>query len=97
MQSNKFNRSNVKIIDSVDQSDHAVEVDITFDDGSKRFCFFLTPDMINKFGDYVNGTKVRLHYGNNMIVVSELSEDIIFKCINQLDIDGVLLDHTTAT
>jgi hypothetical protein len=53
--------------------------------------------MINKFGDYANGTKVRLHYGNNMMVVSELSEDIIFKFINQLDSDGALLDHTTAT
>jgi len=47
-----------------------------------------------KWGYY--RTEVRLHYGNNMMVVSELSTDIIYKCINQLDNDGVLLDHTIA-
>lgn len=88
--------SKIKIKDPVDQSDYAVEVDITFEDSSKRFCFFATPEMLTKFGDFISGTEIRLHYGKNMIVVSELNKESIYKSINQLDKDGDLFDHTIA-
>ena len=64
----------------------AIEVTLTFSDGSKRWCFFMTPQTLAAVGDFVPGTQVRVHYGApHMVVVSEISADIIEKTIRLLE------------
>lgn len=85
-----------RIEDPLDQpSQGAVEVVVTMDDGSERWCFFFDPDRLALVGDRIEGTEVRLHLGvRHMIVVSELSEEIIERALRQLDGGGDLLAHT---
>ncbi|NNF57973.1 MAG: hypothetical protein HKN04_06995 [Rhodothermaceae bacterium] len=87
-----------RIEDPLDQpSQGAVEVVVTMDDGSERWCCFFDPDRLALVGDLVEGTTVRLHLGvQHMIVVSELSQEIIERVLRQLDGNGELLNHTLA-
>jgi hypothetical protein len=72
----------------------SVEVTIDFG-GRKRWLFFATPQLLATVGDYVEGTRVRLHLGElNMIVVSELSTEVIEKVLQQLDAAGELEART---
>jgi hypothetical protein len=71
-----------------------VEVTIDFG-GSKRWLFFATPQLLASTGDWVPGTRVRLHLGEqHMVVVSELSEAIIDKVLRQLHAAGELENRT---
>ena len=73
----------------------SVEVTIEFEDGRRRWCFFATPQLLGAVGDFVQGTRVRLHLGvPHMIVVSELSEAIIKKVLVGLAAGGRLESHT---
>lgn len=74
----------------------AVEVTIDFGGRGKRWCFFTTPQVLASVGDCVNGTQVRVHVGvNHMIIVSELTEEIIDRVLRQLYVEGQLEAHTT--
>ena len=74
----------------------AVEVTIDFGDGGKRWCFFATPQVLASVGDWVEGTRVRVHLGvPHMIVVCELNEEIIDRVLRQLYAEGQLEAHTT--
>jgi hypothetical protein len=69
----------------------AVEVTVTMSDGSRRWLFFMTPAGLAACGDQLPGTQVRLHLGEwHMIVVSELSRDIIERVLHYLDEAGAL-------
>ena len=85
-----------RIKDPVNKPDGgAVEVVIRLKDGSERWCFFFDPARLTRVGDWVEGTAVRVHLGvEHMIVVSELSEDIIARVLHQLEAEGELLNHT---
>ena len=73
----------------------AIEVDLEMEDGSKRWCFFVLADGVKNYGDFINGTKVRVQYGaKHMIVVSDISEEIIKTFINEKASNGELLDCT---
>ena len=87
-----------EIQDPLDKPEQgAVEVIVQLDDGSDRWCFFFDPERLSLVGDWVDGTQVRLHLGvSHMIVVSELSSDIIGRVLHQLDGDGSLMEHTRA-
>jgi hypothetical protein len=75
----------------------AVEVVVTMDDGALRWCYFMTPAALASAGDWVPGTRVRFHYGTpHMIVVSELSADIIARVLQHLDRNGELAVCTRA-
>ena len=71
-------------------------VEITIDFGlGKRWLFFVTPQLLASVGDYVDGTKVRMHLGElHMIVVSELTTDVVDKALRQLHASGELESHT---
>jgi hypothetical protein len=72
-----------------------VEVTVDFGDGHRRWCFFATPQALAACGDWVEGTRVRLHLGvPHMIIVSELSEGIIDRVLRQLDAEDKLEAHT---
>jgi len=73
----------------------AIEVTVTMNDGTKRWCYFMTPAALAAAGDWVPGTQVRLHYGApHMIVVSELNADIIARVLQHLDQRGELASCT---
>lgn len=75
----------------------AVEVTLDCGGGHRRWCFFFTPEALAACGDWVEGTRVRMHPGvPHMIVVSELSEDIIDRVLRQLHAEGRLEAHTLA-
>ncbi|MFY0685436.1 MAG: hypothetical protein JXR20_12870 [Balneola sp.] len=86
----------IKINDSISASmQGAIEVDLEMEDGSKRWCFFVLADGVKNYGDFINGTKVRVQYGaKHMIVVSDISEEIIKTFINEKANNGELLDCT---
>lgn len=69
----------------------AIEVSVTTNAGDKRWCFFLTPEGMAACGDWIDGTKVRFHYGaSHMIFVSEISESIIKAALRDIDKQGML-------
>jgi hypothetical protein len=90
--------SSYKIENSLDRPEEgAVEVVVTLVDGRQRWCFFFTPGRMALVGDWVEGTRIPLHLGvNHMIVVGELSTDIIDRVLRQLESSGLLLEHTRA-
>jgi len=75
-----------------DADDGAIEITLTMDDGSQRWCYFMTPSALTATGDCVPGTEVTFHYNAPyMIVVSEISADIIDRVLRCLDQSGDLL------
>jgi hypothetical protein len=81
--------------DLADADRGAVEVTVTLADERRRWCFFITPAALAAVGDWVEGTRVRLHLGEpHMIVVSELSRDVVERVLRQLERDGELERRT---
>ena len=73
----------------------AIEVTVTLADERRRWCFFMTPAALAAVGDWVEGTKVHLHLGElHMIVVSEISVEIIERVLRQLEAEGDLERRT---
>jgi hypothetical protein len=73
----------------------AVEVTVTLADERRRWCFFMTPAALAACGDVVEGTRVRLHLGEpHMIVVSELTPDVIERVLRELEAAGELVRRT---
>ena len=67
----------------------AIEVAIVTTEGEKRWCFFFTPEGMSACGDWIEGTKIRFHYGaSHMILVSEISESIIEAALRDIDRQG---------
>ena len=83
------------IKDDLALADHlGIEVTVTFTDGRFGWCFFMTPSAQATGGDWVDGTEVRVHLGvPHMIVVSEISQDIIERILRRMERDGELLEH----
>jgi hypothetical protein len=73
----------------------AVEVHVTLADERRRWCFFITPTALAVCGDWVEGTRVRVHLGElHMIVVSELTTEIIERVLRELEATGDLERRT---
>ena len=54
----------------------------------------MMPSALATVGDWVDGTEVRVHLGvPHMIVVSEISQDIIERILRRMERDGELLEH----
>ena len=81
---------NIYIQDQIDShTRRAIEVDVELIDGTKRWCFFLTPEGAANCGDWIEGTKVRVHYGaSNMFLVSEISKEVIEAAIKHAEKKG---------
>ena len=72
--------ANIEIEDPVDAHDQrAIEVSVIMTDGTRRWCFFVTPQGIPNYGDFLDSDhSVRIHFGaTHMIVISKISEEII--------------------
>ncbi len=73
----------------------SVDVTVDFGGGHKRWCFFVTPQTLASAGDFVEGTRVRMHLGErHMIVVGEITEGIIDAVLRQLSAEGELEART---
>jgi hypothetical protein len=73
---------------------HCVEVTLDFG-GQRRWLFFATPSVLATAGDFVEGTRIRLHLGErHMIVVSELNETVIDTVLRHLHDAGELASRT---
>ena len=73
----------------------AIEVTVTLSEEERRWCFFVTPRALAAAGDFVDGTAVRVHLGEpHMIVVSEISRDVIERVLRALDAAGELARRT---
>jgi hypothetical protein len=73
----------------------AIEVSIVLADERRRWCFFLSPAAIAACGDFVEGTNVRVHLGElHMIVVSEVTVEVIERVLGELDKCGALEGRT---
>jgi hypothetical protein len=71
-------------------------VEVTIDFGYRKGrMFFATPQLLAAVGDWVRGTRVRLHLGErHMIIVSELSAAVIDAVLRQLHAAGELESRT---
>ena len=71
-------------------------VEVTIDFGNrKRWLFFATPQLLASVGDWVPGTRVRLHLGErHMVVVSEMSASVIDAVLRELHAAGELESRT---
>lgn len=74
----------------------AIEVEVVFDTGEKRWCYFMTPQALATCGDLLEGSQgVRVHPGvSHMIVCSHLNEEIVENALRQLDREDTLYSHT---
>ena len=74
----------------------AIEVEVVFDTGEKRWCYFMTPQALATCGDLLEGSQsVRVHPGvSHMIVCSHLNEEIVDNVLRQLDREDTLYSHT---
>ena len=72
--------------DLKDQDTCSIEVVLDMQDGSQRWCFFMTPNALISCGDWVGGTQTRIHYGApHMIVISErLTKDSIARALKHI-------------
>jgi len=88
--------TNIKIEDPIELSKtSAIEVLIELESGEKRWCFFFTPQGAAASGDWIEGTQVRFHYGaSHMIIVSEISEAIIYAALKDLEKQGKIIECT---
>ena len=100
-------------------TDDYVEVTLTFDDGSERWCFFITPEYIARslgrhhpdskplkgHEDFITsiaflgetlttetGMQFGMVYAPHMIIVSEMSENVIAETLRYLETMGELHD-----
>lgn len=72
------------------QDTRAIEVTLHLPDGTRRWCYFMTPAALAACGDPLDGTDIRIHYGSpHMIVVAgQLTEDTIARTLQQIDRAG---------
>ncbi len=68
------------------QDSGAIEVALSMRDGTRHWCFFMTPTALAACGDWVDGTQVRIHYGSpHMIVVAgRLTEGTIERALQHI-------------
>ena len=87
----------IQIIDPVElHQQMAIQVAIVIDD-EIRYCYVSSPEGLKNFGDWIDGTQVRFHYNfSDLIVVSEISEDLIIKAIKHIQKEGKLKQCTSS-
>jgi hypothetical protein len=76
-------------------SDGVAEVCVDLTGGQRRWCYFPPPAAPASSGATIEGTSVRFHYGMpHLIIVAELSEDLIGRALREIDSQGDLLACT---
>jgi len=88
--------ASIEIEDPIELSKTAsIEVIVTLQNRERRWCFFFTPEGAAACGNWIEGTKVRFHYGaSHMIIVSEISETIIRAALKDIEKQGLINECT---
>lgn len=83
----------ITIIDELSLQDStAIEVLVTLSDDSRRWCFFCNSKSMHKFGGWISGTRIPVHYAPHMIVVgARLTADLINQVLKDFESQGNLL------
>jgi hypothetical protein len=70
----------------------AVEVTLHFTDGSRRWCYFMNPAAFAECGDWIQGTKIRIHFGapHMIVVANRLSQEVITRALEHIEREGKL-------
>lgn len=76
-------------------AESSVEVDVELSNGQKRWCFFVTPDMLKTISQrqWPNGT-LHMYGAPHMIVVSAITEAVIKQALETIDAQNELLSCT---
>ena len=71
----------------------AIEVTLTFENGERRWCYFMTPTALAACGDLIPGTNVRFHHGSShmVVVAGQPDRPLIERVIEKLDASGQLV------
>ncbi len=74
------------------QNSGAIEVTLHLENGSSRWCFFITPAALEACGDWISETHIRVHYGaaHMIVVAGQLNRALIEKALQQIDRAGEL-------
>lgn len=74
------------------QATGAIEVTLQLKGHSPRWCFFMRPEALAACGDWIPGTRTRMHFGSpHMIVVAgELTSETIARALREIDALGEL-------
>jgi hypothetical protein len=89
----------IEITDDLSRQDSgAIEVTVSFSNGDSRWCYFMTPAALQACGDWIEGTKIRFHFGSPHMIVAAgtLTEDLIIKILGHIENCGELLECTMA-
>lgn len=72
--------------DLATQDTGAIEVDLHMRDGTRRWCYFMTPTALAACGDWIDGTQTGIHYGvpHMIVVAGRLTEDIIERALKHI-------------
>lgn len=83
-----------KIDDTIsDPLNDTIEVSMKLSDGTWRWCCFVTPSVLANNGDWVEGTRIRFHYGlHHFIIVNEVSIPTITKILREIELQGKLIE-----
>ncbi len=75
------------------QDEGAIEVIVHLKDGGQRWCFFMTPAALTICGDWIDGTRIPIHYASPymIMVAGRLDEAIIGAALRHLDTRGDLI------
>jgi len=86
----------VTVLDDLSLQEHAaIEVEIALTDGSTRWCFFCNNKSMDSFGDWCQGTQIRVHNAPHMFVVGGLvTGELIKAVLTEADQRGDLFDCT---
>ena len=81
--------------DALDHDAAAHDVTITLSDGKQRWCAFTTPAALSSFGELIDGTTTRIHYGMpHLIIVDVLTEQVVLAALQHIERYGQLFVAT---
>jgi hypothetical protein len=68
------------------QGTGAIEVDLQMLDGTRRWCFFMTPAALTCCGEWIDDTPVRIHYGapHMIVLAGPLTEALIARALQHI-------------
>ena len=87
--------ASINFLDEITSPGQFCEINLEMSDGTKRWCYFVTPEHLAQSGDTLNGTDVRIHYASpHMVVVNHLTEDSVRLALDHIERQGQLLTCT---
>lgn len=83
--------STITIDDDLSSQDSGgIEVILELENGTRRWCYFMTPKALAACGDWIDGTQIRIHYASPymIVVADQLTEEVIENALKHIDRAG---------